>query len=81
LHLEDGDIKGASAEIVDGDDGGLGTVETVCKCGSSGLVDYTENVETGDGTGVLGCLSLGVVKVGRDGDNGMAIAGVSRKLK
>jgi hypothetical protein len=71
LDLEDGNIECTTTEIVDGDNGVGGLVKTVGKGGSGGLVDDTEDVETGDLTGVLGGLTLGVVEVGGDSDNGV----------
>ncbi|KAF5326355.1 hypothetical protein D9611_000923 [Ephemerocybe angulata] len=69
---EKGDIESSSSEIVD-DDLGLTAllVETVGDGGSGGLVDDTEDMETGDGTGILGGLALSVVEVGGDGDDGV----------
>ena len=58
-------IEGSSTEIEDEDvtlASGL-LVKTVGDGSGGGLVDDTEDVETGDGTGVLGCLTLGVVEV------------------
>jgi len=67
-----GDIESSTTEVVDD---GLGftalLVETVGDGGSSRIVNDTEDLETGDGTGILGSLALGVVEVGRDGDDGM----------
>jgi len=44
-------------------------VKTVGDGSSGGLVDNSENVETGDETGILGSLTLRIVEVGGDGDN------------
>ncbi|GMR31813.1 hypothetical protein PMAYCL1PPCAC_02008, partial [Pristionchus mayeri] len=46
-------------------------VETVSDGGGSGLVDDSDNVEAGNGTSVLGGLSLGVVEIGGDSDDGV----------
>ncbi|KAL7278603.1 LOW QUALITY PROTEIN: hypothetical protein ACG7TL_007604 [Trametes sanguinea] len=78
-HLEDtvvdgeqGDIEGTTTKIVDND---LRLAALLVKTVGDGrggrLVDDTENLKTGDGTGVLGRLTLSVVEVGGDGDNGM----------
>jgi hypothetical protein len=69
---QDGDIESTTTEIVDDDLAFLvGLVQTVGEGGGGGLVDDTENVETGDGTSVLGGGTLGVVEVGGDGDDGV----------
>jgi len=49
-------------------------VKTVCDSSSSGLVDDMKNVHSGDGAGigVLCSLSLGVVEVGKDGDDSVS---------
>lgn len=62
------DIESTTSKIEDEDDLlllGLG-VETVGDGCSGWLVDDTENIETGDGTSVLGGETLRVVEVGRD---------------
>lgn len=74
LDVQEGDIESTTTEIVDQDVAlllGLTSTETVGDSGSGGLVDDTEDVETGDGTGILGGLSLVVVEVGRDSDDGL----------
>lgn len=71
LDLEDGDIESSTTKIIDSNDGVLGLVQTIGKSSGSGLVHHTEDVQTSDLTGILGGLTLGVVEVGRDGDNGV----------
>ena len=71
LDLEDGDIEGTTTKIVDGNDAVALLLKTVGKSGSGRLVDDTEDVEAGNLASVLGGLSLLVVEVGRDGDDGV----------
>ena len=71
LDLEDGDIEGTTTKIVDGDNAVLLLLETVGKGGSSGLVNDTEDVEAGNLTSILGGLTLRVVEVGGDGNDGV----------
>ena len=57
-------IEGSSSEIVNDDLGFTALlVETVGDSGGGGLVDDTEDLETGDGSGILGGLALSVVEV------------------
>jgi hypothetical protein len=61
---EEGNIESTTAQVVD-DDTLLPTllVETVRDSGGRRLVDDTENVKAGNGTGILGRLTLSVVEV------------------
>ena len=71
LDGQERDIESTTTKIVD-EDVALTLdllVKTVGDGGGGGLVDDTEDVETGDETGVLGGLTLGVVEVGGDGDD------------
>ena len=69
---EEGNIESSTTEIVDNDLGFFALlVETIRDGGSSRLVDDAEDLETGNGTGILGGLTLGVVEVGGDGDDGV----------
>jgi hypothetical protein len=63
INGEKRDIKGTTTEIVD-DDLSLtvGLVKTVGDSGGGGLVNDSENVETGNDTGILGGLSLVVLR-------------------
>lgn len=71
LNLEDGDIESTSTKIVDGNHAVALLLKTVGKSGGGRLVHDTENVKTGNLTGILGCLSLLVVEVGGDSDDGV----------
>ena len=71
VQLQDGDVEGAAAQVVDGDDAFLALVEAVGQRGGGGLVDQAQDFEAGDAAGVLGGLPLGVVEVGRDRDHGL----------
>jgi hypothetical protein len=68
-HFEDRDVEGAAAEVVDRDRLVLLLVEAVGERRGRRLVDDALDVEAGDLAGVLGGLALGVVEVGRDGDD------------
>ncbi len=70
LQFEDRDVEGAAAEIVDGDDAFLALVESVGERGGGGLVDQPQHFETGDASGVARGLSLRVVEVRGDRDDG-----------
>ena len=67
--LEDRDVEGAAAQVVDGDLLVALLVEAVGQRRRGRLVDDPLDVETGDAAGVLGRLALRVVEVGRDGDD------------
>ena len=74
LDVEERHIEGTSTEIVDKDVAllvRLASTETVGDSSSSWLVDDTENVESGDGTGVLGGLTLVVVEVSWHSDDSL----------
>jgi len=47
-------------------------VKTVGNSSSGGLVDDTGNIESSNGTGILGGLSLTIVEIGWDGDDSRA---------
>mmetsp|Transcript_15901 Transcript_15901/g.17744 ORF Transcript_15901/g.17744 Transcript_15901/m.17744 type:complete len:210 (-) Transcript_15901:75-704(-) len=46
-------------------------IQAICDSGGSRLVDYSQDVESGNGARILGSLPLRVVKIGRDCDNGI----------
>jgi hypothetical protein len=74
LDSENGHIESTTTKIVDENLALLlvsDLVEAVSESGSGGLVDHTEDVETGDSSSVLCGGTLGVVEVGGDGNNGV----------
>ena len=74
LDVQEGDIESSTTEIVDENVtllGGLSGTETVGNGSGGRLVDDTENVEASNGTGVLGSLTLVVVEVGWNSDDGL----------
>jgi len=71
LDGQERDIEGTTTQVEDEDVAltlGL-LVKTVGDGSGGGLVDDTEHVETGDETGILGSLALGVVEVGGDSND------------
>ncbi len=69
--VQDGYIEGTAAQVIDHDLLVLFLVNTVSQSSCGGLVDDTLDVQTGNLTGVLGGLTLGVVEVCGHGDNSL----------
>ena len=90
LHFEDAfldgekrNIKCPTAEIEDEDialASGL-LIETVGNGGGGGFVDDTEDVHTGNGSGILGGLTLRIVEVSGDGDDSVGHCGAKVRLR
>jgi|GEM_PF-2226631 len=70
-HVQDGDVKGAAAQIVDGDEFIPLLAQPVGQGGGRRLVDDAQDVQPGDLPGVLRRLPLAIVEIGRDGDDGL----------
>ena len=70
--LNDRYVKGAAAQVIDGDFAVLadGLVQTEGQCSCGWLIDNALDIQARDPAGVLGRLTLGVVEVGRHGDDG-----------
>ena len=71
LDLDDGDIEGAAAEVVDQDLLGCFVVEAVGHGCGGRLVDDAQDIQARDAARVLRGLALAVVEVGRDSDDGL----------
>ena len=71
VDLQDGDIERAAAQVVDHDLLGLLLIHAVSQSRGGGLVDDPLDVQASDPAGVLGGLTLGIGKVGGDGDDGL----------
>jgi hypothetical protein len=67
--LEDRDVEGAAAEVVDRDALGVGQIAAVGQGGRGRLVDDAQHGQAGDARRVLGRLALGVVEVRRHRDD------------
>ena len=62
-------VEGAAAKVVDRDGAAVLLVEAVGQRRRRRLVDDAQHFEAGDLAGVLGRLTLGVIEIGRDGDD------------
>ena len=76
LHLEDAvadlqdrDVEGAAAQVIDRDGAGALLLEAVGERRRRRLVDDAQHLEAGDAAGVLGRLALGIVEIGGHGDD------------
>ena len=69
VQLEDGNVEGAAAEVVDGDDAVLFLVEAVGERCGGGLVHQAQNFEAGDAACVFCRLALRVVEIRGNGDD------------
>ncbi|MPM73324.1 hypothetical protein SDC9_120304 [bioreactor metagenome] len=71
VNLQNGDVEGAAAQIIDHDLLGLLLIHAVGQSRGGRLVDNTLDVQTRDLARVLGRLTLGVGKISGDGDDGL----------
>ncbi len=67
---QDRDVKSAAAQIVDGVDAFAGVVQPVGDCRGCRFVDQAQHIDAGQLGRILGGLALGIVKVGRHGNDG-----------
>ena len=82
LNGEERDIESSSSKIED-EDVSLADdllIKAVSDGSSGGLVDDTEDVHARNGSGILGRLTLRVVEVRRDGNNGVVDGGAEIRL-
>ena len=70
-HFEDGDVERTAAEVEHADRFFALLVEAVGQRGRGRLVDDAGDFQAGDLAGVFRRLTLGVVEVGRHGDDGL----------
>mmetsp|Transcript_51492 Transcript_51492/g.107558 ORF Transcript_51492/g.107558 Transcript_51492/m.107558 type:complete len:195 (+) Transcript_51492:1534-2118(+) len=70
VHLENGNVEGASTQVIHSNSLAiLFLIHAIGQSGSSRLVDDTENLQSRNFTRILGCLTLRVIEVGRNGYN------------
>lgn len=66
-------IKGSTTKIKHQDIlFSLFLVHTISNCSSRGLVNDSHNIETSNGSSILGGLTLGIIEIGRHCDNRMS---------
>ena len=71
-NLDDGDVEGTATQVVNRDSAVAAfLVQAIGQGGRGGLVDNALHVQTGDATGILGGLTLGIVEVRGHGDDGL----------
>ena len=78
--LQDRDVEGAAAEIVDRVDAFGRVVEAVGDRGRGRLVQQPQHLQAGEPRRVLGRLALRVVEVGRHGDHRAVQGAAERRL-
>ena len=71
LELQDRDVETASTEVVHRDLNGLRLLSSIGQGSGSGLVQDTQHLQSRDGSGILGSLSLRIVEVRGSGDDGI----------
>ncbi len=69
VDFQDGHVEGTAAKVIDRDGLGVVLVQTIGQRRRGRFVDDPQNFQAGDLAGVLGGLTLGVVEVGRNGDD------------
>ena len=68
-HIQNGDVEGAAAQVVDRDDFVGLLVEAISQRRSGWLVDDTQHFKAGDLARIFGGVALGIVEIRRDGDD------------
>ena len=68
-HAQNGNIKGAAAQVIDRINTFAGIVQTIGNGGSSGFVDQAQHIQTRHLSRIFGGLALRIVKVGGHGDD------------
>ena len=68
---QDGNIKGTTTEIEHNNVLFILLVETVGNSGSRWLIDDTKNFKSSNNTGIFGGLSLRIIEIGGDGNDGV----------
>mmetsp|Transcript_114235 Transcript_114235/g.330000 ORF Transcript_114235/g.330000 Transcript_114235/m.330000 type:complete len:242 (+) Transcript_114235:135-860(+) len=71
LNFEDGNIKGTTTKIKDDNGLSIGLVHTVGQGSGGRFVDDSQDIQTGNFTRIFGGLTLRVIKVGWNGNDGL----------
>ena len=67
--LQNGYVEGATTEVVHHKCAFGSIIQPVGDGGCGGLVEQAQHVQPGQAGGIFGGLALGIIKIGRHGDN------------
>ncbi len=71
VDFQNGHIECTTTKVINSDCFAAFFIKAICQRSGCWLVDNTQHFEAGNFTGVFGCLTLCVVEIGRNGDNGL----------
>ena len=70
--LKDGYVKGSTSKVIDNDSLILiFFVQTISQRSGCGLIDNTLHIQAGNFSGFLCCLTLSIIKIGRNSDHSL----------
>ena len=71
LHFQKRNIKGATAQIINGIKPLCPVIQAIGQGGGSWFIYQAQNLDPGQFGGILGCGTGGIIKIGRNRDHGL----------